>query len=125
MRSLFVFPALERAEAVRRAGVAGARTDLPIGVSEADQRVLVWAELFEDLPARNFTPEDVAEVERVSGFRPTWGIEVAISGHLPDSRQRDVRILTTWLLSDGGCATSIDVDEFRTAQQWQEVWARD
>lgn len=122
MRSLVVFPALDRAEAVRRLSVAGVRTDLPIGVSEPDQRVLVWAEFFESLPARDFTADDVAEVERVAGFHPTWGIEIAISGHFPDSRQRDVRTLTTWLLSDGGCATSIDVDEFRTAQQWQGVW---
>lgn len=98
-------------------------TDLPIGVSEPDRQVLVWAELIEDLPAVDFTAEDIVELERVAGFRPEWGIEIAISGHFGDWLQRDLRTLTTWLLLAGGCATSVELDEFKTAEEWSEHWA--
>lgn len=123
MRSLFVFPALDRREALRRLAVANVRTKHPVGVSEPDQHIIIWAEVVEDLQASDFTPEDIVEIERVAGFRPDWGIEIAISGHFEDWRQRNLRTLTTWLLSDGGCATSIEVDEFKTAEQWREDWA--
>lgn len=123
MRSLFVFPALDRSEALRRLAVSNVSTDRPIGVNEPHQRVLVWAELIEDLHAADFTSEDIDELELVAGFRPEWGIEIAISGHFEDERQRDLRTLTTWLLSEGGCATSIELDEFKTAEQWGAQWA--
>lgn len=123
MRSLFVFPALDRNEALRRLAVANVSTDVPIGVSEPGRKILVWAELVENLTTTDFTADDILEVERVAGFRPEWGIEIAISGHFEDWRQRDLRTLTTWLLSDGGCATSIELDEFKTAEQWREHWA--
>lgn len=123
MRSLFVFPALCRGEVLRRLAVAKVRTDLPIGVTEPDRQVLVWAELVEDLSAADVTSDDIVELERVAGFRPGWGIEIAISGHFEDWRQRDLRTLTTWLLSEGGCATSIELDEFKTAEEWSEHWA--
>ena len=123
MRSLFVFPALDRAEAVRRLGVAEVQTTLPIGVSRPGVEELVWAELIDDLPAADFDPDELAKLERVAGFRPGWGIEIAISGRFPAWRQRDLRILTLWLLSDGGCATSVELDEFRTADEWRQHWA--
>lgn len=124
MRSLFVFPALNRNETLRRLSTVGVRTDLPLGVSELNQKVLVWAEIIGDLRAADFTPEDIVDMERVAGFRPTWGIEIAVSGHFEDWRHRDLRTLTTWLLAEGGCATSIELDEFKTADGWREHWGR-
>lgn len=83
----------------------------------------MWAELVEDLPAADFTSDDLVELERVAGFRPEWGIEIGISADFDHWRQRDLRTLTTWLLSEGGCATSIELDEFKTADEWRDHWA--
>ena len=48
------------------------------------------------------------------------GVSPAVREH---ARQRDLRTLTTWLLSEGGCATSIELDEFKTAEEWSEYWS--
>jgi hypothetical protein len=123
VRSFFVFPAVGRTEAFRRLQAVRVTTDLPLWVSVPGRTVLVWAELVEDLPAADFTSDDLVELERVAGFRPEWGIEIGISADFDHWRQRDLRTLTTWLLSEGGCATSIELDEFKTADEWRDHWA--
>ncbi len=108
---------------MRRMEVVGVETGLPIGVSDSGRQILVWGRVIEDLRAADFDRDDLAAFERVAGFQPSWGVEIAISGNFEAWRHRDLRALTTWLLSDGGCATSIELDEFKTAEQWRETWA--
>lgn len=118
-----MFPVLNRAEALRRLTTAGVQTKLPTGVSSAATSELIGDEFVDDLSAVDFDAGDITAIEQAAGFRPTWGLEIAISGRFPDWRQRDLRVLTAWLLSDGGVASSCDVDEFRTAEGWRSHWA--
>jgi len=122
VRSLFIFPALDRAEAMRRLETSGVQTLLSIGASRPGAEELIWSETIDDLSAADFDATDLADLEQAAGFRPTWGLEIAISGRFPDWRQRDLRVMTLWLLADGGCATSIEVDEFRSADGWRAYW---
>lgn len=122
MRSLFVFSALDRAETLRRLEVSGVQTQLPIGVSRPDAEELIWAEVIDDLAAADFDASSLAGIEQAAGFPPRWGLQIAVSGRFADWRQRDLRVLTVWLLSDGGVASSIDSDDFRTADEWRSHW---
>lgn len=107
---------------MRRLELSGVQTRLPIGVSRLGAEELIWSETIDDLSAADFTAADLADLEQAAGFRPIWGLEVAISGRFPDWRQRDLRVMTLWLLADGGCASSVEVDEFRSADGWRAHW---
>lgn len=120
MRSVFVFPAIERDDALRRLVRAGVDVDLPVAVSPADRRVLIWATVVD----RADVDFDLDEVDRAAGFRPTWGLEIAVSGHYPHGRVRELEELTASLLSDGGCATTIEDQVFLTAEEWRARVAR-
>lgn len=125
VRSFHVFPAIGRDEAQRRLQVARVETVLPIGVSDAGATRLVWAELFDELGHADFDSADQSQIAGAAGFDPAYGIEVAISGHFPDWRLRDLRTLVLWLLSDGGCASYIGSDDFKTLDEWKARWHAD
>lgn len=122
VRSLFVFPHWIAPRPYSDSRSQAYKTQLPIGVSRPGTEELIWAEVIDDLSAADFDASSLAEIEQAAGLRPRWGLEVAISGRFADWRQRDLRALTVWLLSDGGVASSIESDRFRTADEWRAHW---
>jgi hypothetical protein len=101
MRSVFVFPAGERAETVASLNrhlpqQGGSWTlDANLYIAIDDEQV---GHLFSD-----WDPGDVAALEAAIGHHPTWAVEVEISGRIDGTAE--VRQLVALLLGRGGVAT--------------------
>lgn len=101
MRSVFVFPAGERAETT-----ASLDQHLPqqrdpwslegnLDIDIADEQT---GHLFSD-----WEPDDVAVLEGTLGHRPTWAVQIDISGRIDGTAE--VHQLVAGLLEHGGVAT--------------------
>jgi hypothetical protein len=114
MRSVFVFPAMERDE-------AAALLDLHLP-RYADQWTLdgnLYIEIEDERNGylfRDWEPEDVAVLEAAAGRRPAWAVSIDISGRIPGTAEA-CRV-AGWLLERGGFA----VDDY-SAHPWtlQEI----
>ncbi len=100
MRSVFVFPAAGRADTVaaldRHLQRQGDRWTLPEGLyASIDDEQTGY--LFSD-----WDPDDVAALETAVGHRPTWAVQVGISGRIDGTTE--VCRLVALLLAHGGVA---------------------
>lgn len=109
MRTVFVFPARERAEVLTRLDRHFPSQREPWvadGCLYIDVDDVETGNLFSD-----WDPEDVAVLEAATGHRPTWALQVDISGRIDGTAE--VHRLVTLLLHDGGTA----VDDY-SAHPW-------
>jgi hypothetical protein len=114
MRSVFVFPAGERAETVATLDrhLPGQRdpwtVDGNLYIEIDDEQA---GHLFSD-----WDPDDVAALEVAVGHRPWWALQIGISGRIDGTAE--VRQLVELLLKHGGVA----VDDY-SAHPWtlQEI----
>ncbi|GAA2341289.1 hypothetical protein [Dactylosporangium salmoneum] len=114
MRSVFVFPAGERAETV-----ASLDRHLP---QQRDPWTLagnLYINIDDEQTGRLFAdwdPDDVAVLEATVGHRPTWAVQIDISGRIDGTPK--VHQLVALLLERGGVA----IDDY-SAHPWtlQEI----
>jgi hypothetical protein len=101
MRSVFVFPAGERAETV-----ASLDRHLPESRDPWTVEGNVYIEIDDEQTGYLFSdwdPDDVAALEAAVGHRPTWAVQIDISGRIDGTTE--VHQLVGLLLEHGGVAT--------------------
>ena len=114
MRSVFVFPAGERAETVTLLDHHGVRQDVSWTVADC-----LYVSVDDEQGGYLFVDwevDDVALVAAALGYHPTWAVQVDVSGRVDGTTE--VRQLVLLLLERGGVA----VDDY-CAHAWtrQEV----
>ncbi|GGN95258.1 hypothetical protein GCM10011579_095630 [Streptomyces albiflavescens] len=101
MRSVFVFPAGERAETV-----ASLDRHLPEQRDPWTVEGNLYIEIDDEQTGYLFSdwdPDDVAALETALGHRPTWAVQIDISGRIDGTIE--VHQLVELLLEHGGVAT--------------------
>ncbi|MFJ8603598.1 hypothetical protein ACIREM_33800 [Streptomyces shenzhenensis] len=100
MRTVFVFPAGERAETV-----ASLDRQLPVQRHPWNAGGSLYIEIVDEQAGRLFSdwdPDDVAVLEAAVGRRPTWAVQIDVSGRIDGTAE--VHQLVELLLEDGGVA---------------------
>ncbi|MFJ4834514.1 hypothetical protein ACIP79_32090 [Streptomyces sp. NPDC088747] len=101
MRSVFAFPAGERAETV-----ASLDRHLPAQRDPWTVEGNLYIEIDDEQTGYLFSDwdsDDVAALEAAVGHRPTWAVQIDISGRIDGTRE--VHRLVELLLENGGVAT--------------------
>ncbi|MEU6284261.1 hypothetical protein [Streptomyces sp. NPDC047028] len=109
MRTVFVFPTVERAETV-----ASLDRHLPQHRHPWTLDGNLYIDTDDEQTGRLFSdwdPEDVAVIEAAIGHRPTWAVRIDISGRIDGTAE--VHQMIALLLEQGGVAT----DDY-TSRPW-------
>ncbi|GLY54580.1 hypothetical protein [Lentzea sp. NBRC 102530] len=113
MRSVFVFPRLDRAGVAAVLDALSPRQNTPWFVDDA---------LYVDLDSeaegclyQDWEPEAVEQLTAAFGGRPSWAVQIDVSGRVDGTEQ--VRRLVLALLDAGGVATDDYSDHAWTADE--------